>query len=643
MRIIILFILGNLLLFQTSMVRSQNLGGNDFWFTFPLNYSNGPKTPGQNQLVIVSGCNTKGKVEFPALGGAAIDFTVSPGVATIVNLSANNNNVSEIAQNNGVHITSDSLISVSAVNYSPFSVDGETLMPTSALGTSYEVMGYSTNAYYGPSEFTILATQDNTSVTITTAANTTAVQQAAYAGPVSHAAGSSWNVTLNKGQTYMVTAHSTTANTSLSRSRVNADKPIMVVSHSACTNFICNSCDMIMCQLLPMHLWGTKYVTAQAQQRIRTGANSIADYLEIVSGPSGANVTINTISGNTTIPLGPYQMTRYCAPRGAAPDPGEANTVITSDNPIQVSQYSQGAVCDGSTNTDPEHIIIYPESMWISDYTFSCSTTLTSVSQGITIYANGASGLDGFVLAGVPIPSTYKYRRIAVAPGPHHLTNINGIPFAFYQYAFGSAESYIVQGGASYDNCMLVTVPLESLILNATLENGTARLTWKPVSASDNSSYEIQRSTDLNNFSTVAILSSKPFTSSFYSHDDKDIPKNAVVYYRIKELASDGKHFYSSIVALDNVDRSRLEVRAAWYDPAQASLNLNIFSGNEQNIRIRISDLLNQEIYSFSPQINPGANTVRSNCGTLSPGVYVVTIMNEKDLGILQTSKFMVY
>ncbi len=431
-----------LFLFSDLISTAQSVGGNDFWFTFPLNFANAQTgSPGQNQIVIVSGCEVSGEYSFPALGGAPVSFTVSPGSATTINLAANNNTASEVVANNGIHITTDNIVSAYAVDYLPYTVDGETMLPTSQLGMNHVVMGYSSsNSSNLPTQFTVCATQDNTKVTITASGATSAnlVTQ-------SHPAGATWSVTLNQGQTYMVSA---AGGNSVNGSRVVSDKPVTVISHTACTNFQYSACDMLMAQMIPTSLWGTKYVTVQAQAR--TGANC-GDWIQVTAGSLPVSYTHN----GTAYTLPAYG-TRL-AGTGA-----NANAVIISNNPIQVSQFSQGTSCDGAGDTDPEHIIVYPESMWINDYTFSCSTLLTTLSAGITIVVDAIT--TGFEIDGIAIPSagwlnlgtsTYKYKRVSVAPGPHHLTNINGTKFAFYQYAVGDAESYIVQGGAPFTNCQI--------------------------------------------------------------------------------------------------------------------------------------------------------------------------------------------
>lgn len=637
-KLILLIVVTFLFTFSTHRSRAQNLGGNDFWFTFPLNFANGQVgSPGQNQLVIVSGCTVKGTIQFPALGTPATNFTVTPGVATIVDVSANNNTVPEVVQNNGIHIMCDNLVSVYAIDYLPYTVDGETLLPTSQLGMDYVLMGYSDGGTNLPSQFTVVATQNTTKVTITTTSPTT--QNVALD---SHAAGSTWSVTLNAGQTYRVDASAYSSYTTFTGTHVKADKPIAVVTHTPCTNYICVSCDMIMAEMLPTALWGTKYITAQAQARLVTPGTTLADYLEIVAGAAGAKVTIRNHTGAMApITLGPYQSTIFANPPDPTKpsDPGEANTVITSDKPIQVSQYSQGVACDNSSNTDPEHIMIYPENMWIADYTFSCSTTLTTVTAGITIVVDGtSSGTSGFTIDGGAIPSTgwtqigsstYKYRRVAVPPGPHHITNTNGTPFGFYQYATGSDESYIIQGGATFTDC---TVPIELLSFVGKYAGGKNVLSWSTATEKNNDHFLIERSV---NGEVWAVISDKikgagnSSTTVSYSFTDNQ-PGKGINFYRLKQVDFDGKFKYANPIAINTEPPAKqLEIAEVKPVPALDNLSVSFNSLSAGNASVDVYDLMGRRLFHHELEVKEGENNYVMDLLPLHKGIYFMEILKD--------------
>jgi hypothetical protein len=88
-----------------------------------------------------------------------------------------------------------------------------------ALGTNFIIpaQNYLNNASYARSGFDIVATQNNTSITIVPSNNI-----------VGHAAGIPFNIVLNKGETFNAQAVSIAANQHLSGSTVISDKPIAI-------------------------------------------------------------------------------------------------------------------------------------------------------------------------------------------------------------------------------------------------------------------------------------------------------------------------------------------------------------------------------------------------------------------------------
>lgn len=623
-----------LVIFLSFSTLAQNVGGNDFWFTFPMNYAYGQASPGVYQLVIVSGCPTTGRIEYPALGQAPTTFTVTPGQSTLVTISIPSNTINEQISNAGIHITSDNLIAVYAIDYLAYSVDGESVLRTSQLGKDYIINGHSSNGMYTPSQATIVATENGTVVNITPSVPTTSNSSVT----TSHAAGSTWSVTLNAGQTYMFSAYASGSITSLSKTKISANKPIVAISHSACTDYICASCDMIMAQHIPTNLWGTKYITAQAQARLGS-----ADVLEITTGASAASISMNNGSGNSTLSI-PANSNRIITPPG-----GECNTVLTSSAPIQVTQYSQGASCDGSSNTDPEHIVIYPENMWISDYTFACSNTLTSSGQGLCIVTDAAvTGINSFELDGTPVPSTgwtaigtstYKYRRMAVATGNHKLTNVNGNAFGFYQYALGSAESYIVQGGVTYNNCLIV-LPKELISFTAKPVDDVITLNWIMASENNSAGYIIERSTDGELFKSIStLINSKGNGSAIHSYSFTDNnPQQGYNYYRIKQLNQNGAYSYTKTISTSLSKINRLEIKAISPIPAKDFLKLELNLVTGQEVEISIFNTLGQLLKSTTlPASIEGQGSYEIPIQELNNGVY---ILNIKQGNTIQRTRF---
>jgi hypothetical protein len=628
-RYLLLFIIASLF---SQRAFSQEVSGNDFWLTFPKNWDASATIC---EVLLISGCSTKAYI---SIGGApaGAPVIIEPGSATSVVLGVNgnlSNSAPEVPQNFGIHITSDSIISVYAINYQPFTVDGETIIPSRLLGTEYVVMQRASGNTAYPSAFTIVATQPGTNVSIT---NSSPVWNGATTRP----AGSTWSVSLLEGQSYMVQCPLSSPST-LTGTRISSNKPIYVIGHTQCSIIQCGACDVLMDQHLPVSAWSTRYVTAQPIARNNMFA-SLADYLEIVAGPNPTTVTINRFSGNVSYTLPAYGNIYYLNPKAGGTDPGEANCVITANNPVGVVQYMQGSGCDGSANTDPETVSIYPESMWISEYIFSCTQTITAPNVGITIVVNAAgspSPTTAFMLDGAPLvptppdtwktigTSTYKFCRFTLPVGVHKLTNTMNKPFAFYQYAMGSAESYTIQGGTYYTNCADVVVPIGLYGFRARQKENGILIEWKTGPNNRQKTYTLEKSINgMDYYDLATVAPSSEITDGVLSYMFTDLrPSAGLNYYRVRETAPDGEAGHSDVKVLRLEEKDLLpEVKIS---TGEGRLRLSYTSYRSGPVKLSIFDLQGKSITRTWQHYGEGERTVELDDVNLSEGIYTFNIV----------------
>ncbi|MEI7662091.1 MAG: IgGFc-binding protein, partial [Bacteroidota bacterium] len=118
------------------------------------------------------------------------------------------------------------------------------------VGTEFFISGqtdYPNQANDGSEAFDIVATQDNTLVTITPAIDI-----------VGHLANVPFQITLNKGETYSARTLITTAAASLAGSHVVSDKPIAITISD--DSIITGGWDIIGDQIVPLNLIGKEYI-----------------------------------------------------------------------------------------------------------------------------------------------------------------------------------------------------------------------------------------------------------------------------------------------------------------------------------------------------------------------------------------------
>ena len=176
-------------------------------------------------------------------------------------------------ENKGLHIVADHPISVYASSEASASVDVSMILPTGSLGTEYMALTYTARSTQ-PAFAAIVATDDGTEVDITPSVLTSD----------SHTAGSTYKVSLDKGQTYCVM--SATSNAELSGTTLKSNKPIAVFQGNSAANVPrdqTTSNDYCMEQAYPTDRWGQRFIVSSVSSQTRTILRmmSLADGIKV--------------------------------------------------------------------------------------------------------------------------------------------------------------------------------------------------------------------------------------------------------------------------------------------------------------------------------------------------------------------------
>jgi len=130
-----------------------------------------------------------------------------------------------------------------------FHTDIFSLKGKNSIGSTFftPFQNFLNNASYARSAFNVVATEDNTTITITPSQNI-----------IGHAAGIPFTITLNTGQTFCAEASSTSAGQHLSGSIVSSDKPVAVtLSDDTAEGTPYGGCaDLMGDQLIPTDIIG---------------------------------------------------------------------------------------------------------------------------------------------------------------------------------------------------------------------------------------------------------------------------------------------------------------------------------------------------------------------------------------------------
>lgn len=436
--------------------------GTEFWLGFMQN--NDVSAPSSLEIFITS--KTTAEVEiFLYQDNTTRSITVTPGVThqEVINFDVSNPYAATLSGNierKAIRILSDVDISVYAFNNRQRSADATVILPAPSLGIEYYVAGYwedgpddGIGTVDSPSEFLIVAAQDDTEIEVTTSVQTISGQPA----------NSPYNIILNQGELYQVKANGDLSGSYIRVAEGSADCKNFAVfggnqwgrvtlnENCATTNdpsFLGGyAADHLFEQMYPTSTWGKNYVAMPFQLR-----NNYA--LRVMAMQD--QTTVNIGGQVFTIDAGQYVTS-------------VENDVVSvqADKPVQVAQFSLTMSCDTQSTAgigDPFMIMLNPNEQQLSEINFN-ALNATELSDYYLSVITNTDQVNSLSLNGTPVNSTifsqvpgapdYSHASIKVQKGQDYNLRSSGGGFVAYIYAFGFLESFGYVAGAALENLNL--------------------------------------------------------------------------------------------------------------------------------------------------------------------------------------------
>lgn len=419
--------------------------GREFWVVFQKNFrdftvddktqAQKPADPLQLELFITSSENARGTIEIRGLG-IRREFEVQAGrVISIPIDTAAQVRSSEKIEDLAVHIVADEPIAVYGLNRRFQTTDTYLAHPVNVLGTSYRAMGYAWLQNDLLSQVAIIATEDETRVTITPSARTQRGKPA----------GKPFDIKLNRGDVYqIIPKYDPGTKSDLTGTLVEADKPIAVFSGHNCAYVPdprVKACNLLVEQLPALRSWGRQF------------------FVGTLAGRSSSVIRVLASQDSTLV----FENNRLVAALQAGEFYENKNqtqhTMVTSNNPVLVAQFSKG-FDNGDDVGDPMMIIVAPTEQFLSGYRFA-----TPVRGSWHHYINlivPTNTIEALRLDGMPLDarlfrpfglSLYSIAQVEVSYGTHVIAGPQ--PFGLYSYGFGyddaAYDAYGNGGGQSME------------------------------------------------------------------------------------------------------------------------------------------------------------------------------------------------
>ncbi len=447
------FAQGNITVSKTSHKAGTTAGtppSRDFWFAIPQNYDPKDVNGEVFSFYITSPVNTT--VNIQVQGQAVVKKPVSANqvLTHVVPRNLEINRSSAIESDKAIHIWSDNAdLNVYFMSRNDFTSDGTVVLPSYSHGKEYVVAAatalYVSAAVDLPSEFIVIATIDNTVVTITPSQD---IRKEGVPTEIKYPKNVPFNVTLNKGECIQYqTTQSQDIPWDLSGTKISSTEPIAVVGASACPFIPADPyCDHVLEMIPPVDTWGKTYYSSQFVGRKWGGDSFLA-----IASKDNQSIYRN---GNLYATINKFETYLRDDITGA--------NAWTSDAPFLLVQYinsaTYGVPSGQPRNTgDPAMVVLFPADAAQNNVTFITPDVLPSSGQtSFTHYVNillRTSSVGNTMMDGKPITSYSPINRTPISGsnweafridkvgvGRHSLTSDSGV--SVYAYGYYADDSY---------------------------------------------------------------------------------------------------------------------------------------------------------------------------------------------------------
>ncbi|MEO8763674.1 MAG: choice-of-anchor tandem repeat GloVer-containing protein [Ginsengibacter sp.] len=168
--------------------------------------------------------------------------------------------------------------------------------------------------------------------------------------------------------------------------------------------------------------------------------------------------------------------------------------------------------------------------------------------------------------------------------------------------------------------------PLPVTLLSFTGKNNGSnnQLSWKVANELNIRYYELQRSSDGQNFKRITQINVTG-NSAYAYYDPITAAGNSLYYYRLKSVDKDGNFKFSEVIKIRKYHSGFAIVSP---NPFTNRLVVNVESFGQDNATFILTDLSGKQLYKKNSFLSPGSNVVEINeTGRLSKGTYLLTII----------------
>ncbi len=204
-----------------------------------------------------------------------------------------------------------------------------------------------------------------------------------------------------------------------------------------------------------------------------------------------------------------------------------------------------------------------------------------------------------------------------------------GYPFMPDNYTLPVFQYNERHNGVYGDNSL--TVPVELVSFTGSVNGNTVLLNWSTATETNNRGFDIERSSDQNNFVNIGYVKGNGTTTqkSDYSFNDNTIDFGKY-YYRLKQIDFNGSFTYSPVV---NVDFSNLSYKLSqnYPNPFNPTTSISYSIPEKSFVKLEIFNTLGQKVKTLvNGEKESGNYSINFRAENIPSGMYLYKLSTGK-------------
>jgi hypothetical protein len=185
-------------------------------------------------------------------------------------------------------------------------------------------------------------------------------------------------------------------------------------------------------------------------------------------------------------------------------------------------------------------------------------------------------------------------------------------------------------GGCLVAPPVFIILPIKLLSFQGSLTNNKAQLQWSVAENENGNYFEVQKSVDGKNFTSIGLVFTSNETETKYAFKEgSDLVGTS--YYRLKIVNKDRSVVYSKIVVLRNENPIVGNSLVVLHNQGSA-VTLNYTASKAGVYKINIYSMSGAKLFASGISMQSGFNAASLNVdGLISGGVYVLELVNGTD------------